>query len=371
MLEFESDELVIFSLKNKYKDWEFIKSLFSTIDMNNKTVLLLSVGGEVLPPNSSLSFNEYALINSYKTKAEQSGRKVTVIIESLLEAPTYKYNLKSIISVLSVILKIPQSEFIILSGALHQFDAPVKNSPSLMIFGNHITSENTIIDTIPTKHFISLSRIAKHHRILGTIEILERNLKDYGLISLGSGYYTDPSENYFGNIPEKYKNIFPLHIDGIITEGETNILQYNTSGGLFLQAFLNVVFETSYEHEVIKQSGWNVPFLTEKSAKPFIWGQVPIFIAYEGTVKYLKDYGFDLFDDIIDHSYDNEKDPINRIRLAIDQLEQICSKSINYWQDYKKENLSRFKSNRNTMETFNNITKINMTIENLRNSINI
>jgi hypothetical protein len=45
-------------------------------------------------------------------------------------------------------------------------------------------------------------------------------------------------------------------------------------------------------------------FITEKSIKPFLFAQFPIFLGKPGIVKHLREYGFDMFDDIIDHSYD-------------------------------------------------------------------
>lgn len=371
MIQYESNSLIIFSSYEKYNDWEFIKSLFSSIPFSeNEIVFLISVGGEYLPPNTSLTHDECAIIKNEQIKANNSNKKIIVVLESILEAPTYKYNLGTIIYKLSRMLDIPESDFIILGGALHQFDSPVKNAVSYMIFGNHITSENEIVDTIPTTHFLSLSRLAKHHRILGTIEILERNLKNYGMISLGSGYYNEPAENYYGDVPEKYKNVFPLHVDGTITKGPTNLLQYGTSNGLFLKAFSNVVFETSYEYDVIGRSGWNVPFLTEKSAKPFSWGQVPIFVTYQHTINYIRELGFDMFDDIIDHSYDSEYDSYLRIKLAINQLEKICNRSLEYWQSYKKENIIRFESNKNIMKELTLNKKIELTLENLKKALN-
>ena len=85
--------------------------------------------------------------------------------------------------------------------------------------------------------------------------------------------------------------------------------------------------------------------MTEKSTKPFALGQVPIFISCYNSLSTIRSYGFDLFDDIIDHSYDNELDPHKRILLAIDQLEKICKTPLQYWVDYKEKNIDRFVKN--------------------------
>lgn len=46
-------------------------------------------------------------------------------------------------------------------------------------------------------------------------------------------------------------------------------------------------------------------FITEKAAKPFLGLQFPIFYAHIGYIQYFREWGFDMFDDIIDHSYDS------------------------------------------------------------------
>jgi hypothetical protein len=64
-------------------------------------------------------------------------------------------------------------------------------------------------------------------------------------------------------------------------------------------------------------------FLTEKSIKPFVLQQIPIFIGAPGIASHFRNYGFDLFDDIVNHSYDNEVDLDLRINLILTELNKI------------------------------------------------
>jgi len=59
--------------------------------------------------------------------------------------------------------------------------------------------------------------------------------------------------------------------------------------------------------------------LTEKSIMAIATGQVPVIVGREPYLlkKYLKDQGFDIFDDIIDQSYDLEPEYFRRCELAI------------------------------------------------------
>jgi hypothetical protein len=68
-------------------------------------------------------------------------------------------------------------------------------------------------------------------------------------------------------------------------------------------------------------------------------------------VQILRAMGFDLFDDLIDHNYDEEISPYKRIKLVIDQLEKICrTMTLDDIQTYKRNNMDRFIRNRKLAE---------------------
>jgi len=89
----------------------------------------------------------------------------------------------------------------------------------------------------------------------------------------------------------------------------------------------------------------NSTFVTEKAAKPFLGLQFPIFFAQMEYIQYFRDWGFDMFDDIIDHSYDlipigsyenyiNEDNPsvkrqlIKKSKLVVNTLERLSKLDI-------------------------------------------
>ena len=67
-------------------------------------------------------------------------------------------------------------------------------------------------------------------------------------------------------------------------------------GDNLLQSIVNIVNETN-------DFDSNIIMLSEKTFKAFAWHQIPIFNATKGHVEAVRRLGFDLFDDIIDHSY--------------------------------------------------------------------
>ena len=75
-----------------------------------------------------------------------------------------------------------------------------------------------------------------------------------------------------------------------------NVLQDYVGDNLF-ESLLAIVNETHEFNDANVQ-------LSEKSFKHFAWHQIPIFNASRGHVEVVRNLGFDVFDDIIDHSYD-------------------------------------------------------------------
>ena len=67
----------------------------------------------------------------------------------------------------------------------------------------------------------------------------------------------------------------------------------------------------------------NLIFITEKSIRPMTVGIPAIYIAGYNYVQALRDCGFKVYDNVIDHSYDTERDDIIRINKAIIELESI------------------------------------------------
>lgn len=310
-------------------------------------------------------------ISSFKVIQKQfdnSNIKIIYTIVGEYEGPTYQFNLKDYIEKVIIECNLSYDDFLIFSSARNHFGDPIRFSVIEMFCGYRDLLTFANILQPPKSHFVSLARIAKKFRIDATVSILEKGLDKFGNCSLGSGFYVTNEENYLLNkfVPEKYKNLMPLTIDGVIANENDN-LQKRATDEKINGAFINFSMETCFDYEYYPQI-WNAPMITEKSMKAFAWGQVPLFLTMPNSIKYLREYGFDLFDDIIDHSYDNEHDPYNRIKLVIAQLENICKFSINVWQQYKQNNSERFESNRIIYENLADKLLEN-TINNLQNTL--
>ena len=61
-----------------------------------------------------------------------------------------------------------------------------------------------------------------------------------------------------------------------------------------------------------------IPWICEKILHSQLACNFPIFVAGKGTVEWLRTHEFDVFDDIINHAYDLEDDPVLRMQKLVD-----------------------------------------------------
>jgi hypothetical protein len=85
-------------------------------------------------------------------------------------------------------------------------------------------------------------------------------------------------------------------------------------------AYIHVVTETTVLPKL---------FLSEKSWKPVATGQMFLIFGNPGSIGYLRDCGVDVFDDIIDHSYDLIPDWQERVHAMHNQLKYLLTQNLN------------------------------------------
>ena len=112
----------------------------------------------------------------------------------------------------------------------------------------------------------------------------------------------------------------------------------------------SVTFENSYVNIVTESSfidSESVVHITEKSFRPFYFYQLPIFVASHHHVKHLKEiYGFDMFEDILDHSYDNVVNDRERLFQIFEEIKRLNEDKEKIKEFYRK-NYDRFEKNKN------------------------
>ena len=207
-------------------------------------------------------------------------------------------------------------------------------------------SQNTHLDydPEPTKnfesiyHWIMLCRMMRPHRVLAILFLLGSNLYSSGLIRASR------PQASFDSI-ERY-----LTLSGMNTPVRTEILNSPRShtyrrGFELIQN--NQGFESNYKHESFPDNGKNFnqirPFyrnsvleivvetvffqeavlVSEKFVNCIYGFNFFIALACPGYVAHLRQLQFDVFDDVIDHRYDQIVDPYLRLETAINSNRKI------------------------------------------------
>jgi hypothetical protein len=130
------------------------------------------------------------------------------------------------------------------------------------------------------------------------------------------------------------------------------------SGGLMLPEFIQT-FENNYLNIVTEsmfEDSEQTIHITEKSFRPFYFYMFPMILSTFGHIQYMKDnYGFDFYDDIIDHSYDLEPNQKKRMKLFIEEIFRIYNNK-DFFIDFYKNNKQRFENNKKIVESLCNDT---------------
>lgn len=84
----------------------------------------------------------------------------------------------------------------------------------------------------------------------------------------------------------------------------------------------------SYIHLVTETTIISKIFVSEKTWKPIANGQLFLVFGNPGTISYLRDNGVDVFDDIIDHSYDSIDNWQDRLHAIHRQVRHLVSQNL-------------------------------------------
>jgi hypothetical protein len=105
-----------------------------------------------------------------------------------------------------------------------------------------------------------------------------------------------------------------------------------------------------YKHiacDVVVETAFNYPYpyVSEKTLRAFACKRMLIVLGSAGVLDLLKSKGFKTFDDIIDESYDNITDPIQRFNAVVLEIKKICNTPLDVIKNYIRENSNKFEHN--------------------------
>jgi hypothetical protein len=235
---------------------------------------------------------------------------------------------------------------------------------SIVPWGGDITnqqSEYKKLEPLTNKNlnskynYLSLNRNPRSHRAMSASLLHGLGIQDHGLISCMftdkiddifeyTGWqFTDSQNEIKSTIDTGFKllkNNKCLLTDKweIYTEtSNDNVSNFkNKLSNYYADTFVEIIAETSYT-----EVAYN---LTEKTLNSIYGYNFPIVLCSAGSVEFLRSMGMDVFDDIIDHSYDKIENPIDRLYCAISNNLEILTNN-NRVKELWAKNQHRFANN--------------------------
>jgi hypothetical protein len=247
-----------------------------------------------------------------------------------------------------------------------------KTNTLLKLVSNDLKVKPAEIDIMYDKKFIFLcqNRQPHFHRVafltqLKNINLLENDIIDWSLVIDYNTYnnninqiksikhlegYVDIKNNklikdYVSITKNKKLSYYETGVDWFDKVEDYTQIQHLTIDS-YKNSYINIVTESKFNFTE------NDIHITEKTFKPFYYFQIPIFLAAYNHVKMLrKEYDFYLFDDLIDHSYDNEINDIKRFHMVIDEIKRLSNmrEEINI---YYKNNINKIICNHNFVKNY-------------------
>jgi hypothetical protein len=134
-------------------------------------------------------------------------------------------------------------------------------------------------------------------------------------------------------------------------------LKYTTKSH-YADTYFNIITETSFENDSLN--------LTEKSFKALANSHPFLIIGDLRSNEYLQSLGFEVYNDLIDYSFDSVVDNQKRLNDALAQIRKIYTLGPESLINWYKNNTQRFKKNRERFFEFSFSKMIDETIEELK-----
>lgn len=192
---------------------------------------------------------------------------------------------------------------------------------------------------------------------IDVVNSCEKEIKKLFSIKVKESDY-EVNKKYFSENGEIIfdKNEFPELGDTAMESGGLLIPEDSFS---YMNSYVNIVTESQFRDD------FNVIHVSEKSFRPFAYYNLPLIVATQNHIRYMKDkYGFDFYDDLINHDYDSEKSIGSRITMLIDEVTRLKNNKEDVVKFYKQNThrlinnqkiVSEIKNNNDDYEFFKTI----------------
>jgi hypothetical protein len=246
--------------------------------------------------------------------------------------------------------------------AMPYWDISVKTAAE---FGYHRYTPTEV-----TKKFICLNRNVRAHRVLLFAYIvtneslyntfyysLNPSLGEHPWMKIGfteAIKFLSLTNDYTDFTPklDTLLSYLPLVLDDNVPP------TYNSHWSPINKYYDTSLFDVTTETYFNDSAEGNVPlvFMTEKSYKPFNYGTIPILLSGAHIVSTLRSLGYDMFDDLVDHSYDTILDHAQRFHAVHKEIIRLNDTyTLTECNTLKRSLQERFAKNQATLQRFDNV----------------
>lgn len=217
-------------------------------------------------------------------------------------------------------LKNLADRFVVLSGDVEYYVNPQPHIcfvPFWYLNQKYTYDPVKVIDQPRTYKLSCLNKVSRYHRIENFMKLRNKPYFKDLLFGMRYQYNRDavkrqtPLTFYNRQLVAEFEQLIPNNVDDL-----DGVNPHAVELPAFTDSYINFVTETSIYEGTI--------FPSEKTWKPFMSGQFGLWLSNPGTVAFLRQCGFDVFDDVFDnHSYDQEvnlNSRIDKIHAIIDQV---------------------------------------------------
>ena len=235
----------------------------------------------------------------------------------------------------------PDTRFVLMCQVENAQKELAHDRINIVRFGSGMCREDTLYKNLlpeikknlhSTKNFMCLNRHPRQHRINLVSYLLALNLEQHGTISFYkknatastwlervSWTLTDAQIQHVKPLlMHGYDKLKNLNLDNSLPEVD-KIYSENLDNAKNFDLHLRSMYHDHFV-EIVTETQFNVPFYgASEKFKNSVYGcSFPVVLGGAGLVEFLRNLGFDMFDDVVDHSYDSVQDPLDRLCVAID-----------------------------------------------------
>lgn len=269
----------------------------------------------------------------------------------------------------------PEKKFILMTS-MENLSCYISNENVYIVpWGGDITNQESDYKNLDpvleknfysNKTFLSLNRNNRPHRILLASLLHGLQIEKEGMIScLFKDEIQDVIKDTSWKFDHQHDEIKNKIIKGFISlkrnqtlinddkniypeKANDNVFNFkNKLSSYYKETFVELITETSYLEKSY--------LITEKTLNSFYGCCFPILFCSQGSVNFLRSIGFDMFDDVVDHSYDSLSDPIERLYQAVNMNLQILTdnnRTKRLWVDRKNRFIKNIEVAKKTLYNF-------------------